>query len=60
MVKVNPPAEREGKRVPMAGKTPTAKSGKKTAQLTLKEKRAAKRAKQEPESFIKPRKGASG
>ncbi|MGO1508287.1 MAG: hypothetical protein ACTHZW_08420 [Microbacteriaceae bacterium] len=42
----------------MAGKTPTAKAGKKTAQLTLKEKRAAKRAKQEPESFIKTRKGA--
>jgi hypothetical protein len=44
----------------MAGKTPTAKTGKKTAQLTLKEKRAVKRAKQAPESFIKPRKGAAG
>jgi len=44
----------------MAGKTPTPKTGKKTAQLSLKEKRAAKRAKQEPESFIKPRKGAGG
>jgi len=44
----------------MAGKTPAVKSGKKTAQLSLKEKRAAKRAKQEPEPFIKPRKGASG
>lgn len=44
----------------MAGKTPTAKTAKKTAQLTPKEKRAAKRAKQEPASFIKPRKGASG
>ena len=44
----------------MAGKTPAVKSGKKTAQLSLKEKRADKRAKQEPEPFIKPRKGASG
>ncbi|GAA1547245.1 hypothetical protein HD600_000441 [Microbacterium ginsengiterrae] len=44
----------------MAGKTPTAKAGKKTPQLTLKEKRAAKRAKQGPVPFIKPRKGASG
>lgn len=42
----------------MSGKTPTARTGKKTAKLSLKEKRAAKRAKQEPASFIKPRKGA--
>jgi len=44
----------------MAGKAPAAKAGKKAAKLTLKEKRAEKRAKREPESFIKPRKGANG
>ena len=44
----------------MAGKTPTARAGKKAAKLSPKEKRAAKREKQEPESFIKPRKGANG
>ncbi len=43
----------------MAGKSPTARDGKKVAKLSLKEKRAAKRAKQEPQAFIKPRKGAS-
>ena len=44
----------------MSGKTPTERTGKKTAKLSLKEKRAVKRAKQEPESFIKSRKGAAG
>jgi len=43
----------------MAGKTPQLRGGKKVAQMSLKEKRAAKRAKHEPEAFIKPRKGAS-
>ncbi|WP_460802553.1 hypothetical protein [Microbacterium sp. GXF6406] len=42
----------------MSGKTPTARVQKKTAKSSLKEKRAAKRAKQEPETFLKPRKGA--
>ncbi|WCD91602.1 hypothetical protein [Microbacterium sp. nov. GSS16] len=44
----------------MSGKTPQSRAGKKAPQLSLKEKRAEKRAKREPESFIKPRKGASG
>ncbi|GAB3634021.1 hypothetical protein ACNPNP_18590 [Microbacterium sp. AGC85] len=44
----------------MSGKTPNAKAGKKAAQSSLKEKRAAKRAKQEPATFLKPRKGANG
>ncbi|AZS38760.1 hypothetical protein RN51_00731 [Microbacterium oxydans] len=38
----------------MSGKT------KKAPQLTLKEKRAAKREKNAPAEFIKPRKGAKG
>ena len=42
----------------MSGKTPNAKSAKKAPQLTMKEKRAAKRAKREPEEFLKPRKSA--
>lgn len=44
----------------MSGKSPQDRGAKKTAQLTLKEKRAAKREKREPEAFIKPRKGAMG
>lgn len=44
----------EGKRDTMSGKT------KKAPQLTLKEKRAAKREKNAPAEFIKPRKGAKG
>ena len=44
----------------MSGKSPHARDAKKVAQLSMKEKRAAKRAKREPEEFIKPRKGASG
>ncbi len=43
----------------MSGKAPQARDGKKIAKLSLKEKRAAKREKREPEAFIKPRKGAS-
>ncbi|GAA3942250.1 hypothetical protein [Microbacterium soli] len=42
----------------MAGKTPQSRSGKKAPKLSLKEKRAQKRAKREPEAFLKPRKGA--
>lgn len=50
----------EGEASQMSGKAPAAKGSKKVAQTSLKEKRAAKRAKQEPASFIKPRKGANG
>ncbi|MCS3844152.1 hypothetical protein HDC95_002450 [Microbacterium sp. AK031] len=50
----------EGEASQMSGKAPQARGGKKVAQTSLKEKRAAKRAKQEPQSFIKPRKGANG
>jgi hypothetical protein len=42
----------------MSGKSPHARDDKKVAKQSLKEKRAAKRAKREPEAFIKPRKGA--
>ena len=42
----------------MSGKTPNTRATKKVAKLSLKEKRAAKRAKQEPTAFIAPRKGA--
>lgn len=51
-------SQMKGKR--RMAKTPPARDGMKTPQLSLKEKRAAKRAKQEPEAFIKPRKGARG
>jgi len=44
----------------MSVKSPQGRDVKKAAKLSLKEKRAAKRAKREPESFIKPRKGANG
>lgn len=44
----------------MSGKTPHARSQKKAPQKNLKEKRAEKRAKLEPEQLIKPRKGANG
>lgn len=57
---VNSPPAEEGKRVSMSGKTPQSRAGKKAPKLSLKEKRAEKRAKREPESFIKPRKGANG
>lgn len=43
----------------MSKKSPQARDGKKVAQMSLKEKRQAKRAKQEPEPLIKPRKGAT-
>jgi hypothetical protein len=43
----------------MSGKSPQSRGAKKVAQLSIKEKRAAKRAKQEPAAFIKPRKGAN-
>ncbi|WP_363557238.1 hypothetical protein [Microbacterium sp. LWO12-1.2] len=43
----------------MSKKSPQARDGKKVPQLSLKEKRLAKRSKQEPEAFIKPRKGAN-
>jgi len=43
----------------MSSKTPNTRGAKKAPQLSLKEKRAAKREKREPEAFLKPRKGAS-
>ncbi|WP_281421994.1 hypothetical protein [Microbacterium flavescens] len=42
----------------MSGKSPQSRGVKKVAQLSIKEKRAAKRAKREPQEFIKPRKAA--
>ncbi|WP_279234737.1 hypothetical protein [Microbacterium sp. SS28] len=42
----------------MSGKSPHARGVKKTALLSIKEKRAAKRAKREPEASVKPRKAA--
>lgn len=42
----------------MSGRSPRIRDTKKIAQSSLKEKRAAKRAKREPEGFIKPRKAA--
>ena len=44
----------------MSGKSLHARDGKKSPKLSLKEKRAVKREKQEPAAFLKPRKGASG
>lgn len=58
MVEVSP-ASQQGKRVHMSKKSPQARDGKKVAQMSLKEKRQAKRAKQEPEPLIKARKGAT-
>lgn len=43
----------------MSAKTPQPRGGKKTPKLSLKEKRAEKRAKREPEAFI-TRKAARG
>jgi hypothetical protein len=43
----------------MSGKSPQTRGAKKAPQLSIKEKRAAKRAKREPETFLKPRKGAN-
>ena len=48
-----------GSEFPMSKKSPQARDGKKVPQLSLKEKRLAKRSKQEPATFIKPRKGAN-
>ncbi|MEE6387732.1 MULTISPECIES: hypothetical protein [Microbacterium] len=42
----------------MSGKSTPGRAGKKEPQLSLKEKRAAKRAKNAPDEFLKPRKGA--
>ncbi|MDF2558962.1 MULTISPECIES: hypothetical protein [Microbacterium] len=44
----------------MSGKSIQGRDSKKTPQLSLKEKRAAKREKNAPAEFIKPRKGAKG
>ncbi|MFJ6533338.1 hypothetical protein [Microbacterium sp. NPDC091662] len=44
----------------MSGKSIQGRDSKKAPQLSLKEKRAAKRAKNAPAEFIKPRKGAKG
>ncbi|GEM_PF-6346198 len=54
---VHPPANNQGKQVVMSGKSPNARGTKKVAQASIKEKRAAKRAKRESD-LIKPRKGA--
>ncbi|WP_258524521.1 hypothetical protein [Microbacterium sp. SMR1] len=43
----------------MSSKTPRTRGDKKAPQLSLKEKRAAKREKQEDGAFLKPRKGSS-
>lgn len=43
----------------MSGKSPSTRGAKKAPQLSIKEKRAAKRVKREPDVFLKPRKGAS-
>jgi hypothetical protein len=43
----------------MSGQTPQERGSKKVAKLSLKEKRAEKRAKREPETFLKTRKGAN-
>ncbi len=43
----------------MSGKTPNTRGAKKVPQLSIKEKRAAKREKREPEEFLKPRKAAN-
>ncbi|MEV8253875.1 hypothetical protein AB0O95_07910 [Rhodoglobus sp. NPDC076762] len=56
MVRVNTPTEKRGSGVIMAGKSPRG-STKKEAKLSIKDKRAQKRAKLEDTGFIKPRKG---
>jgi len=43
----------------MSTKSPQSRGAKKAPKMSIKEKRAAKRAKREPEAFIKPRKGAA-
>ena len=42
----------------MSGKSPQQRDGKKVAKMSMKEKRAEKREKREPSTFIKPRKAA--
>jgi hypothetical protein len=42
----------------MSSKTPKTRDGKKTAKMSMKDKRAAKREKREPGTFIKQRKAA--
>ena len=44
----------------MSGRVPQARGGKKPPQMTLKEKRAAKRAEREVGGLIKPRKASRG
>lgn len=44
----------------MSGKSTQGRANKKAPQLSLKEKRAAKKAKNAPDVFLKPRKGAKG
>lgn len=48
----------KGKRGAMSGKSPHRRDAKKVAKLSMKEKRAAKREKDAPTAFIKPRKAA--
>ena len=55
---VDAPAEK-GKRDTMSGKSPHTRGAKKAPQLSIKEKRAVKREKREPDAFLKPRKGVS-
>lgn len=43
----------------MSGKAPNTRGAKKAPQMSIKEKRAAKREKREPEEFLKPRKVAT-
>jgi len=59
MVIGSPPAEK-GKRIDMSDRSASSRDTKKPAKLSLKEKRAAKREKSAPATFIKPRKGAGG
>lgn len=44
----------------MSNKSVQGRASKKAPQLSLKEKRAAKREKSAPADFLKPRKGANG
>ncbi|GAA1998592.1 hypothetical protein [Microbacterium pumilum] len=57
MVGGSPPADK-GKREPMSGKSRQERDVKKVAMMSIKEKRAAKRDKREPSTFVKPRKAA--
>lgn len=42
----------------MSGKSPQERGAKKAPKMSMKEKRAEKREKREPTSFVKPRKAA--